>query len=820
MLNDSELQAKGDAKEMAAVFKSAWELRDEPGAPKDLFERGLKFATARGDESPEDCLAILETVESAAPKPDAATASKQKILEKLTASHPADVVFLSKLAVVYERSKQRERCEALLKPQEKKLGTTEGARILGQLYIEKGKHEEAYSLLQPYLDARLQTLHKAEERYVSALEAAATRILNSIKNRTAPDFPYQRLEQAGEEEQQRIFLEYRDRQLARDADVKRATVALSQEMPVMDVAMDLGSLQAQRGRQMADPATRTKELERAEKTLLAVQGVAEIAGAGNPHHLRLAEVYYWLGKQQEGRKLFDKVLASEGRSYDVLYMVASRLRNLGEMSETRTLLEEAYKLPAADKQKRQQAAHLRAITQKDLDDQILWLERCDPTQSSTKADLASARGHKAEEEGKDEDAASLYREAVKYYEGQLENSAALNNGALIYQELFGVTGEREALDRALKMMEKAVALKPRDGILQGNTASFLKNAALRDLVGEKIDLSRLRRDGGIDLLAFLYQDQAGRKEWNRRIKENKGMERARTHLDRALLLSPKSVQLYLMLRELLLFSEDRVALRRLVEQAQESSPDISEIRQKVKESWEGKEEAKRRKELTSNIARARRRVEGTRPGGGVTFAVAATSQITSQLAGETIGLDFNADEVVKLAEEAHQAAPSAATASNLWTALLARASQSLSKSEPEYQAMVRRARRSLRSNDLIAVALWHDGKSRPAALNNEDVKRAIELIRDSTVKFPEDADAWDWVMLRAVHSDDAARVAESLKKNELPLLQRALDDKLTGPGASRAFRECWALDSAGKSKEAVDVLKRAKAEGVPLPFDP
>ena len=39
-------------------------------------------------------------------------------------------------------------------------------------------------------------------------------------------------------------------------------------------------------------------------------------------------------------------------------------------------------------------------------------------------------------------------------------------------------------------------------------------------------------------------------------------------------------------------------------------------------------------------------------------------------------------------------------------------------------------------------------------------------------------------------------------------VSRQLSEKLSPVNASRAFQECWALDSAGKTKEALEVLKR------------
>ena len=49
-----------------------------------------------------------------------------------------------------------------------------------------------------------------------------------------------------------------------------------------------------------------------------------------------------------------------------------------------------------------------------------------------RASLASAKGQKAINDGKEADAATFYREAVSIYAAQPENAATLNNGGLAY----------------------------------------------------------------------------------------------------------------------------------------------------------------------------------------------------------------------------------------------------------------------------------------------------------------------------------------------------------------------------------------------------
>src|SRR5262249_30234258 len=153
------------------------------------------------------------------------------------------------------------------------------------------------------------------------------------------------------------------------------------------------------------------------------------------------------------------------------------------ISESRTLSEEAYHT-AGDERKRKQAAIQRALAYKDDDDEITWLERADTTLPDIKAMLAMARGCQALHQGKDEEAVPCFREARQLYASLPENTGTLNNGALACQGQFQATGEPEMLDHSLRMIEKALRLRPGDSILLGNLADASLGAALRDLIGD------------------------------------------------------------------------------------------------------------------------------------------------------------------------------------------------------------------------------------------------------------------------------------------------------------------------------------------------
>ena len=177
------------------------------------------------------------------------------------------------------------------------------------------------------------------------------------------------------------------------------------------------------------------------------------------------------------------MLKSDGRKFETLFLVARQLRDLGARADACKLLEEAHGKPSLELAKRQHAALLRALTSKDTDDEIAWLERADASDPEVKASLANSRGYKAMEEGRDADAARSFREAAAVYAGLPESSSTLNNGGLALHSAYVASGDTEALDRYNRMLEKALTLQPGDAILTGNVADAVLSAGVADVIG-------------------------------------------------------------------------------------------------------------------------------------------------------------------------------------------------------------------------------------------------------------------------------------------------------------------------------------------------
>src|SRR5690606_9209998 len=113
------------------------------------------------------------------------------------------------------------------------------------------------------------------------------------------------------------------------------------------------------------------------------------------------------------------------------------------------------------------------------------------------------------------------------------------------------------------MLEKALSLTPGDSILLSNSTHVLKEAALRDVIGDDLDFDLLRSDPSLDSFRQLYVDDAGREEYVRRLRAHAGIGRVQEYLDRLQLLAPKEPNHYAAAAELALLLDDLDRVRAL-----------------------------------------------------------------------------------------------------------------------------------------------------------------------------------------------------------------------------------------------------------------
>jgi tetratricopeptide (TPR) repeat protein len=780
-----------------------------------LVDRALALAASRTADDPRGALSILDAVAPAAKDPARLAARRGEVLEKIVARDPGDVDALSDLAVVYEGQGNIDKCAPLLKPQSARLGDREGARILGHILAVEGKLDEALALLQPYTDSRLGRLQAAEKALEKAIDSARDRLVEEVKGHRARGFNYERFRTASDREREEMFYAWANPQLEADPAIKAASAALNEQSPVVGVALDLGAVHLQRAQEQAEPAARRKELEAAEKVFLAVRGAA---AETDEYRLNLAQVYYWLGKHAEGRKLFDETLAAHPGQTELALRVAQRLRQVGDHSGARELMGKAYQ-EATDPRWKYQAAHSRALESLDLDDEIEWLGRADPADPAIKALLSSSRGRRAARAGREEEAITCFRQAVTAYDGMPVNEASLNNSAGTFSLLYQLTGDRKDLEQSKARYDKAAALAPSNALVLGNAAQAQLEIALWDAVAGELDLAALREAGSVHLLYYLCADETGRRRLGERLRNHAGVAAARARLERLLVLAPRSEHAYGLLASLANFCGDQVALQRLLTNLSAVELDLADTKRQTLDFYRGAKDEEWRDNAATAIKREEQIVLAAKSRGGATFAVAACRLALAKMSGEALGLPCDADAVVRLCEEAHAAAPSHGTYAALDGALSFRINRTLVDGDPDFARLRTRCQRSTRESALLTAYLSGHPDRAAALQTDADFRRLIDSVRSYDAKFPNSPSAMDAVLLKAAGRPEAADLARRVLADVDEKLMRQVTLVLSPLDVSNALECYWCGQLAGAEADALPVVKRLADQGVPLPVE-
>jgi hypothetical protein len=369
------------------------------------------------------------------------------------------------------------------------------------------------------------------------------------------------------------------------------------------------------------------------------------------------------------------------------------------------------------------------------------------------------------------------------------------------------------------MVDEALTQLPSDSILLKNAATFATDSAVFDVIGPSLDLKAVRGLNGMSLLPYLYADRKGRDAFAARLRDHPAFARAVQQYERLLILAPRDLLAPASLAALYAASQDKAGLRRLAEHTRKAELDLERFNRETLEMYQGKKEPKQRIEHKARVARRRKALEDARKVGGATRAAAAAELALELSRADGLGLPLDADELVRLADEAERAAPSRGTRTELVGSLLTRAGRTLTASDKTYAAWVAKSRRALGHGTLLALALTKGGKLAGAVSKNADMRRAMELERGLLKAFPDESNPWAWALLRDSYPEDAARLAKTAASDESGRLLREIGGKLGPLNGQGAVNQYWALRMAGNDAAARAVLRDAAKRGIPLPFD-
>jgi tetratricopeptide (TPR) repeat protein len=739
-------------------------------------------------------------------------AIREAILEKLIAAYPDKTQYASDLAESLEAKGDLKRCEELLKPHAQRLGATEGARILGQIWASQGKVEEAFSVLDPYCETRLSQLNAAEDALESTYEQEQQRIVEGLNRGAAPQSFYSRYDRADETQQQAMVQEYLDKKLEGNPAIERARLSYIRQTSIVPVALDLGMVRLRRAQAMTDVEKQRAELEAAETTFKSIRSVA---GDSDEYRLYMGQVNYWLGKYEEGRWLFETLLDANGREHSILLAVANMVREVGRSAEARKLVEEAYD-KATDPKQKHEAAMRRASMLTDNEDQLKWLERSDLTEPTVNASYQSARATAAFIDGDFETAKSSYRESIAAYDKTPETVATLNNSGLTCFSLYRVTGDQADFDEGLRRIEKAMSLQPADSILRINASHILLAAAYSDLVGDQIDVAKLKSEVSIGMLGVLYDNDAEKKQVVQRFRDHKGAKRAIELLDKVALLAPKNAGTYQSLLSIHQFRRDLPELKKLLGRVVKADPEVDT--QLTLDYYAGKNSEKHLKSIKGAIERTEQALSDNEPQSPThALLVSNLADHHQQLAALAPAKDL--DRLITLAESAYAAAPSSHSRWTLLNLLATRAHFRLAESHDAYQQLAESTRRTLSCPTVLALATFQSQDLRKAVHEDRDVAELMKLVRISTEAFPMTPGSWEWAMLRHSDAAAAAQVAEKIKTNERAAIVRKINMILSPVNLEAAIQGAWMDVAMGDLEGAREVMKRIEKAGVSVPFE-
>ncbi|MHC4953524.1 MAG: tetratricopeptide repeat protein [Planctomycetota bacterium] len=779
--------------------------------------RGAVVAAAgnRAEEDPGVAIRLLDAVTDVGESTDDERSLRRKLLEQLVKTEPDNIEHRSALALLCEAADELDRCRELLEPHRAKLGDSEGARILGQLEARDGNLDAALALLEPYVKPRLKVLRSTETTYDRHWEQRADEELAKLNRGSGPDRFYSNYERADEAGKQRLVDEYLGKILERDWELAGELAAWRAATAVVPAALDLGIVHLRRGQQMADPDRRKAELLEAEKIFLATRAAS---GETDTYRLFLGQVYYWLGREADGKKLFDQLLEANGRSAAILMQLCHVLRELGAFAEACKLADEAYG-KETDAAARYAIAMTRAMSTADTDEEIEWLEKSDPNDGGVRAALSSALGDRAYGVGMRAEAARHFRAAIDAYESLPPTVGTLHNGAGACMRVMNVEFDPAILDRAIDLYEKAHKADPDSAIVMSGLAGALWERAIAKTIGEKIEVRALQIRAERSLLSYLFRDQKGRDVIIGRLRQHRDVRRARQMLEQALVVAPRSESLVSAAVSIELRLRDAERLARILDSLRKVAPDTAQSRAGMLQRFTDERLAESRA-LAPEEAKRRAEILAALPASASpeSKAVGRVMLLRQLVWNRLLGIEVDPAEITRLAEQAHAEAPSSATETAYVDAELYAAHVALLAARPAYRKTAKRLRTALDTSGQIAAALEVPGALRSAVAAHPAVKRAADRIREQAKTWPTGTSFQEWAVLRAVHPDDAKVVARALAKDKIIRLGAEIGSAIWWFHPSGALDAYFWYRILGDEKAAMAAIAKCREGGAPTPF--
>lgn len=735
-----------------------------------------------------------------------------QLVQTINVTDPTNLEAAVELSEIYYAQEDLAAVKTILAPVRDQLADTEAARILGQIYISEGNNNAAYPLLSSYTSGRLKTLQIAEKKFTDLqnnLWEGQYKFLNSGK---APQSFYDAYDDKSLMEQQPFVDKYIGDRINENLVYQESLTEYREASAIVPVVMDFGILQLRTAESMTSEATRNAELKAAEKTFLSIRN---IVGDSDEYKIYLGQVYFWLGKQDEGQTLFDEILTANSRSANSLLSIASTVRSLGKVGLAAELALEAY-ANSQDDETRYSAANFMALFGNTVEERVSWLKRSDPKSTYVQASLRENQGHLATQKGDAKAAAKFYRAAIQHNESLPEDAVNYNNTALMYFSLHRVIGDKNAYQKGVDLMSKAVELRPDSSIMLSNAASTLVINSLYETLDDSIDYKYLQSQPSLSTISYSYRNSAEKSDLREKLRLHKDLQKAIDYLERSILLSPNNAQNYGELYSIYYFLDDKEAIADMADKMANNQIDVSATNTsyidyvKDVDNSESLGKLKDREKFQTKLLTKRNLSEKTV---GVLHNSLAENLIEQVKLGE-----FSAAiRAVEHAKKAVKNLPSSASQSNLTNALLTLASVEAAEKFPSYKALRAKSVKSLSDPTLIILMMGQSDEIANWLNSNANVKQAIGIESADYEKFPNLSAPASWALIKAGNPSLAKELGQNIRQSELrQSMQRIAEYTRPLSGGVLVSRH-WLNQISNKPPITQSKFDELAEQGVPLP---
>ena len=718
-----------------------------------------------------------------------------------------------RFALLLEKEKNLKRCKEILLPFESEIKGSEGARILGEIFINEGSYEQAYQFFSPYIKSKLKRIKEVHEYYYSIADKVRQDGLNFLnRNPNSPE--YKRIEKLNKEDQANAVEAYLDNFSRGNREIKKALVELEKISKIVPTALDLGMLQLQRARETSSKEDRKRELKAAEEVFLSI---SNFMGDNANYKLSLGEVYYWLDKSDKGATLFEEVLTGSKRDYVTLLTVSQSYRGVGEVIKARKLAEEAFQ-KAKTAVEKDDAIVFRSVLHIDTDDQMVWLKKSSSKRSDIEMRLNSALGSKALEDGENDLAATYIQKTIATHESLPEDKQSFNNLALEYSSLFHATGELKHFKRSYQLIKRALNLNPKNTVVMSNTISSLLSYAQLNLINERIKFSEVGITSPDSLMGHMYKTKKERDRFVEKINMSPEYIEAKQLSKKILLLAPKSVNSYTTAYSVYTLTHDAENINKLEELLEGANLDLTDLENVYIKTYKGDNTEEKYKSTQNLLIKCKELLLKAKASNHKLNQSILLSRLSGlNMLAEKYKPSNRSNEIVSLAKEAYSFNQSSSSRNNLCNALACRAIYDLGISNPEISELKKITRYSLDNDTLIIFLLSQNKNNYTLLMNNKDIVEFISLKEAIEIDFPSSCDVNYWAINRFNEKQKVNEIVKRVMQYELGLNMMSIWGKITPMNAEVVINNYLiALMNEGQDK-ADYILAQAEMKNIPLP---